>query len=448
MAQDCWIERPRGFCALGGAQLTVGAIPGAVPIMHTSLGCGGSIYWNQLGSTGYLGAGYIGGLAVPSSNVAEKDIVFGGADRLTEQVEHTLKLVNGELYVVITGCMTDIIGDDIQSVVREFTDIARVVGVETGGFKGDGYVGYDLVLQGLFRDFVAPAETHDPDLVNLWGIAPGQDAFWRGNLEGLRTLLESIGLRVNTFFTSADSLESFEQAAQARLNIVVSEIYGLEAARVFEQVHGVEFISTPLPVGPTATAEFLRAVGEATSRDDRVVSGAINAGEARYFGFMERLADSYNDLDFQRYAVVVGDANYAPALTRFLADDLGWLPKLTVVTDGFIHDEERDLVGGSLARLDSGFQTKLVWETDATVVRGHLLEITGGNSGQRYYDAFSPAFVIGSSHERQLAKDIGAGHLTVSFPVADRVVMSRGYVGYDGALTLVEDLISVIVRDR
>ena len=448
MSQSCSIERPRGFCALGGAQLTVGAIPGAVPIMHTSIGCGGSIYWNQLGSTGYLGAGYVGGLAVPSSNVSEKDIIFGGGDRLTEQVEQTLKIVNGKLYVIITGCMTDIIGDDIQSVVREFNDDARIIGVETGGFKGDGYVGYDLVLQGLFRDFVAPTDEHDPDLVNLWGITPGQDAFWRGNLENLRALLESIGLKVNTFFTEADSLEALESAAQASLNIVVSEVYGIEAARVFEQVHGVEFLSTGLPIGPSATSEFLRQVGEATSRDAETVESAIAAGVKRYFHFVERIADSYNDLDFQRYAVVVGDSNYAPALTRFLADDLGWLPKLTVITDGFIEEDERELVGGALTRLTSGFQPKIVWETDSTEVRKHLLEITGGNRGQRYYDAFSPAFVIGSSHERALAKDINAGHLTVSYPVADRVVLDRSYAGFEGSLTLIEDLISVIVKDR
>jgi len=448
MSDACFLERPRGFCALGGAQLTVGAIPGAVPIMHTSIGCGGSIYWNQLGSTGYLGAGYIGGLAVPSSNVGEKDIIFGGVERLSEQVEQTLKIVKGDLYVVITGCMTDIIGDDIQSVVREYSDDARIVGMETGGFKGNGYVGYDLVLQGLFRDFVAHTDTRDTGLVNVWGIAPGQDAFWRGNLQLVRELLESIGLRVNTFFTEADSLDAFENAAQAGLNIVVSESYGLEAARVFEQEHGVGYLSTPFPIGPTATSEFLRSVGEATSRPAEQVEEAIAEGNKRYFHFVERVADSYNDLDFQRYAVVVGDANYAPALTRFLADDLGWLPKLTVVTDPVDDEDERIAITQSIEVLSSGFETKVVWETDASEVGGHLLKITGGNRGARYYDAFSPAFVVGSSHERTLAKDINAGHLTVSYPVADRVVLDRGYAGYDGSLRLIEDLLSVIVKER
>lgn len=448
MSQACFIERPRGFCALGGASLTVGAIKGGIPILHSAVGCGGSIYWTQLGSTGYLGAGYIGGLAVPSSNIGERDVIFGGVERLTEQLEHTLRIVDGELYVVLTGCTTDIIGDDIQSVVREFRDSALVIGAETGGFKGNGYVGYDLVLQALFRDLVEHTDERDADLVNVWGIAPGQDAFWRGNLELVRALLESIGLRVNTFFTGDDDVDTIKGAARASLNIVVSEHYGIEAARVFEAEHGTGFLATGLPVGPSATAAFLRAVGESLGIDPYVVETSIKAGNQRYFHFVERVADSYNDLDFQRYAVVVGDANYAPALTRFLADDLGWIPKLTVITEPIEDDGDRQRVEYSLGELESGVKPKVVWETDGSEVGAHLLALTGGNRGNRYYDKFSPAFVVGSSHERQLARDIGAGHLTVSFPVADRVVLDRGYAGYEGSLTLIEDLLSVLVKER
>jgi nitrogenase molybdenum-iron protein beta chain len=448
MSDACFIERPRGFCALGGASLAVGAIPGAVSILHTAVGCGGSIYWTQLGSTGYLGAGYAGGFAVPSSNVGEKDVIFGGAQRLAEQVEHTLRIVRGELYVVLTGCMTDIIGDDIGSVVSQFSDQARIIGLETGGFKGNGYVGYDLVLQALFRDVVAPAREHERDLVNLWGIVPAQDAFWRGNLEGVRALLESLGLRVNTFFTAHDSVEALERSAAATLNVVVSPAYGIRAAQVFEHEHGVPFLATAFPIGPSASADFLRRVGGALDLEAAVVERAVTAGVDRYFGYVERVADSYNDLDLQRYAVIVGDANYAPALTRFLADDLGWLPQLTVVTDPITDDDVRTRVAAPLAELDSGIETRVVWEPTTTEIGRHLLELHGANRGNRYFDSFSPAFVVGSSHERELARNIGAGHLTVSFPVADRVVLDRGYAGFDGSLSLIEDLLSVLVRER
>jgi nitrogenase molybdenum-iron protein beta chain len=225
-------------------------------------------------------------------------------------------------------------------------------------------------------------------------------------------------------------------------------VYGQGAAEVFEEEHGVPHLSTQFPIGPTATTEFLRAVGAAMDVPLATVEQAVDAGVKRYFRYVERVADSYNDLDLQRYAVVVGDANYAPALTRFLADDLGWLPELTVVTDPIDDEDVRLRVTAPLLGLESGVEPYVEWETTTTDVGRLLMNLKGAKNGDRYFDAFSPAFVVGSSHERELAKNIGAGHLTVAYPVADRVVLDRGYAGYDGSLSLIEDLLSVLVRER
>ncbi len=65
-----------------------------------------------------------------------------------------------------------------------------------------------------------------------------------------------------------------------------------------------------------------------------------------------------------------------------------------------------------------------------------------------YTKTLTPAFVIGSSFERDLAAKLGAGHLSVSFPVANRAVLNRGYSGFDGGLTLIEDLLSAAVASR
>ena len=70
------------------------------------------------------------------------------------------------------------------------------------------------------------------------------------------------------------------------------------------------------------------------------------------------------------------------------------------------------------------------------------------NRGQKFYHAFSPAFVVGSHLEREFAKNIGAAHLSVTYPIGNRVVIDRAYAGYHGALTLIEDLFGVIVAER
>ena len=101
-----YIERPRFFCSLGGALSTLEALPETIPILHCAVGCAGSIAWAQNGGSALQVGGHCGGLSVPSSNVCEQDIVFGGTDRLHEQIESTIELMEGRLYVVITGCVT------------------------------------------------------------------------------------------------------------------------------------------------------------------------------------------------------------------------------------------------------------------------------------------------------------------------------------------------------
>jgi nitrogenase molybdenum-iron protein beta chain len=443
-----FIERPRAFCALGGAVLTAGALPGTVPIMHASMGCGGSIYWGQVGSTGYLGAGYCGGLAVPSSNIQEHHVIFGGVERLEEQVRNTVDLIDGDLYVILTGCNADIIGDDIQSVVRLFqAEGVNIAGAETGGFRGDGYVGYDIVLSSLAKNYVLKAEPKKRNKVNLIGVVPGQDAFWRGNLLKIRRLLGKLGLEVNSFFTEHDTLEGIRNSGDAALTIVVSDFYGLRTAKAYEEIHDIPYLTGPFPIGPTAAGEFLRKIAASLNLPAATLETLIEAETKNYFRYVERVADAFNDLDWQRYAVVVGDANYAPAITKFIADDLGWLPELMVVTDQ-LEDEDKPKIEQVIENLTSGYQTKREYETDPTEIKKIFWKHVPRKSDLSYQDDFSPAFVIGSSFEREFAYDLGAGHLTVSYPVANRVVLNRGYAGYDGSISLIEDLLSVITAQR
>ena len=443
-----FIERPRYSCALGGALATVSALPGAIPIMHAASGCAGNFAWAQSGGTGLQIGGHCGGLSVPSSNVQESEVVFGGAERLREQIENTFEVMDGKLYVVLTGCVTEMIGDDIRAIVTQATSAERpVIAAETAGFRGNSYFGYDSVLQSLFRDFVEKSGSKVKNKVNLWGIAPMLDVFWRGNIEVLCSLLAKLGLDVNAFFGEWDSLDRLRTSSSAELNIVVSDAYGVEAARLFEEEHGTPFITIPLPIGPSGTDTFLRKVGEALSIKDSVVSGLIEKENETYYRYLDPLTDPYNDFDMQRYAVVIGDCNYSYGLTRFLADDLGWIPELAVCTDE-PKEELAEVVAARFATLESGLRPSFVFETDGSEIVRHLSERWPSSRGERYYHAFSPAFVVGSSLDRELAASIGAGHLSVSFPIVNRAVLDRSYAGYRGGLHLVEDLLGSIVAGR
>jgi nitrogenase molybdenum-iron protein beta chain len=434
---------------LGGAIGTLRAIPRAVPIIHASAGCGQNLHVAINAGSGYIGGGYCGGNALPSSNIAERDIVFGGEDRLREQIKTTLEVMDGDIFVVLTGCMVEMIGDDIDAVVSEFADEEKpVLALRTPAFRGNSYTGYEFVLSGLLKKYVARQKNKTAGKVNVLGIVPAQDAFWQGNLKEIKRLLNRLGLEANTLFGEGETLDNIKNAGNASLNIVVSEIYGLQSARLFEELHGIPYITTELPIGAHATEDFIRKISERLNIDKNLSNDVIASEKAFYYGYMERLADIYNDIDLQRYAIVVGDCNYAPAVTKFLSDELGWLPELTVITDIPGDETLKEKITAGLDNMKSGLKTEVRFDANASSVKKHLASVWERSRNQRYYDSMAPAVIAGSSFERDLAAEFNAPLVTISHPVTNRVVLNKAYAGINGGLSLTEDVLSVLVIGR
>jgi len=446
-----FIEKPRFSCPLGGAMATVNAIPKAVAVLHASQGCGGNSNGAIMAASGHFGSGYCGGASVPASGISEKQIVFGGVERLQEQLRTTLEVIKAELLVVITGCTAEIIGDDVETVVREFREEdpnhPPLIHASGAGFKGNAYFGYDSVLQSLFRNYLKPSDVKKKNHVNIWGLPPALDVFWEGNLVELRRLLEGIGLTVNSFFTKYDTLENIHNAAEAELNIVVSPVNGIEAAKVFKEVHDVDYAVYDLPIGAKSTEEFLRSIAKRLDLDKGVVADFIKTEKNLYYHYFSRISDSYCDLDLQRYAVIVADTTYAIALAGFARHELGWLPKLVAVTDP-VSDEEKPEIIDRFVNILPDTEKILAFETDTSQITTRLYERWKSPDGSKYYKPFSPAFVIGSRLDKDFADSIGALHLSVSYPISNRVVLARGYAGYRGGLLLIEDILSVVLSTR
>ena len=220
-----FIERSKFSCALGGALSTIAAIPKAVPIVHASGGCAAALSGTYNLSAGYRGVGYCGGNMIPTSNISQSHIVFVGESKLEGQIEATLKYLKGDIYIVVTGCQTEMIGDDAVGIAERYRD-QNVIGVNTPGFLGTTLRGYDAVLSALVKSVIKKKDEKDPKTINLLGIVPGHDVFYRGNISHLRQLLEKIGVKVNSFFGDGESVESIKQYGDASLSVVVSEVAG------------------------------------------------------------------------------------------------------------------------------------------------------------------------------------------------------------------------------
>jgi len=433
---------------MSGALALLRAIPRTIPIIHSSTGCGFNCYNGTNAGSGYLGGGYCGGAATPSSNVVERHVVFGGEERLREQIESTLEVMDGDLYVVVTGCMVEMIGDDVQSVAQEFKDEGRpVIAVNTPSFQGNSYHGYELLFSALAREVVRKAEAVNPKKVNVLGLVPGGDVFYKGNLREIKRLLSLLGLEVNTFIGEGETLDDFKNAGDAALNLVLSDIHGVKTAQEFQRVHKTPYITTGLPIGYLQTAEFLHQVAKHLQISAETVETVLQRERTVYFDYFERLADIYNDIDLQRYVVVVADSNYAPSLARFSADELGWLPELTVITD-FLEEHHKAALEKRFRGWESGLRPAVKFDTDAASVRHYLKEVWPRDRNARYFDALGPGYILGSVIEKELADEFQFDLLPVAFPVTNRIVFNRGYAGIRGGLTLAEDILGTLVAGR
>lgn len=451
MSEFTFLEKPRVSCALGGALATVNALPRTVALLHASLGCGGMTSNANQNGSGYLGSGYCGGNSIPTTSIGEREIVFGGLDRLEEQLRNTAEIIDADLFVVITGCTAEIIGDDVESTIREYNenrgDNPPAILASGAGFKGDSQWGYDSAMEAIFRSYVNPPFERKQGLVNVLGILPAQDVWWRGDLLEIRRILTGLGLEVNTFFTAQDSLDKIRQAAEAELNIVLSPTHGITTAEVAEELYSTPWLATGLPVGAKATTEFVLEIAKRLELDQAKVDAFLAEERRSYYQLFNRLADAYADIDLQRYAVVVGNVRYAHAFSKFVSTELGWITPLVVITDQVESSLRPALVENFRDFLEDA-DDAVVFETDTSLIETHLAERWPRPDGGRYYQPFSPAFVLGSRLDKEFAEGLGISHLSVSYPVSNRVILNRGYAGFTGGLSLTEDIYTVALAAR
>ena len=322
------LDKQRYTCALGAIN-TIHAIDRVIPVLHSGPGCAGKLTGGG-GSSGLYSPNIY-----PCSSVSEKEVVFGGEEKLRDTIENALKVIDADLFVVTSGCTSEIIGDDIGKIAEEFRSQGKpVVYANTPGFKGSNLIGHDWILEAIFDQYVEPAEK-EKGLVNLFVSIPYYDPYWHGNLRELEGLLKELGLKVNTIFGHNRNVSNLKRVAAAEYSILVSPWIGYDSTKLLEEKFGIPFLHYPvLPIGAFETSKFLRAVSDFTGLDKENTEKIINAHEAEYYYFIERFADLFLEMRaISHRFVVAADATYTLAITKFLTNDMGLFPTKQFILD-------------------------------------------------------------------------------------------------------------------
>jgi len=440
-----YIEQPRYSCAFA-AQQTVLAIPKAIPIAHCGPGCVSRTFMFSGTGAGYQGEGYAGGGTVTCTNTNEHDVVFGGGEKLKKFINGALKVLKGDLYVVMSGCTAGIIGDDVEQIASEFAqEGAPVIGVDTSGFRGNSYVGHELVLKEIIKQFVGKSGTElkvRKGLVNVFASVPSQNPFWRGDLEEIKRILELIGLEVNILFGSGSAgISEWRDIPNAEFNLVLSSWVGEGAAKLLKTKYGTPYLHIPyIPTGAAATSRVLREIAAFAGIDGEKTEKIIEREERRFYSYFVSLADFFadyrNNIPYELY--IVSDSSYAIGVGDFLVNELGFTPEGIYITD--TPDESaKKIILETFSKLGEEFTGKIIFEDDGGIIQSDIRKRLNGSR---------KAAIFGSLWEDALAKETGNLSYHLSLPLLNDIITNRSFVGYNGGIRLMEELYAGIFRHR
>lgn len=432
------VEQERYTCAIGALQ-TVVAIPRAVPILHSGPGCGEMIAGFFERSTGYAG-----GCTAPCTNFSEKEVVFGGIDRLREIIRNTYRVLDTDLQVIMNGCTGGIVGDDIESLAQEFADEGRpIVAVDTPGFKASNYESHSIVVNAIVDQYVSRFEEEnqprsEAGTVNLFASIPYQDPFWKGNLREYKRLLEGLGLKVNVLFGSeSKGVKEWQAIPRANFNLLVSPWYGKPIVDHLSARYGQPYLwyHRP-PIGANQTEEFLKQVAAfALERgvpiDESAAAAFIRHESDAYYEEIDSLAAFLLEFRYglPNHVHILHDAGYVAGLSRFLLHETGIVPKELFITDN-TPEKYQDAIRADIASISDKREIPVFFEPDAGRAQDVLRGLRHEGRG----------LIIGSGWDRDLAQEKGYDFLSAALPSPYRLNLTTNYIGFSGGLRVIEDI--------
>lgn len=191
--------------------------------------------------------------------------VLGSSEPLVELLRQMAGELEPGVLFTVPFATQQAMGADVGKAVRAARldrGAATALALHNDSLDGDWIDGWQAVLQALAAHLPLVGDK-EPGSVAVVG-----NMFWRnegdarGDVEQLRLLVESLGLRLASVWLSGESTRQLQDAAKAQ--VILSLPWGREAARTLAARTGAQLVECPLPLGPDACARFLRAVGECT----------------------------------------------------------------------------------------------------------------------------------------------------------------------------------------
>lgn len=220
-------------CAFCGSRVVLYPIADALHIVHGPIGC--AVYnWDIRGA---LSSGSQLHRNSFSTDLAEREVIFGGEKKLEQSLEELIRYYRPKAAFVYSTCIVGLIGDDVEAVCRTVKERTGVdcIAVDSPGFKGTKKTGYQAACEAAYR-LVGTGSTdgisrHSINLLGEFNIA--------GEAWMIRRYYEKIGIEVVATLTGDGRVDDVRRCHGAALNLVQCSGSMTHLAHKLRVVHGI-----------------------------------------------------------------------------------------------------------------------------------------------------------------------------------------------------------------
>lgn len=386
-------------CVFGGARIVLMPITDSIHLVHGPIGCA-SCTWDIRGSKTSRDDLYKKGC---STDLREKDIVFGGEKKLYETVVELKKLYDPGAIFVYATCVSGVIGDDIKAVCKKAEEKTRckVIPVQSEGFQDHNktkghWIGCDALLDSVIGTKEPKKTTpYDINILGEFNVA--------GDLWGIKPLLEKMGANIVATMTGDSYVEEIAQSHRVKLNIVQCQKSSNYLAQKMEKKYGIPSIKVNF-FGLKQTIASLRDIAD-FFEDEEMIKRTEKIIEKSLGEVQDEIKECKKRLDGKTVALYVG-GNKAWSLVRAF-EELGMEVMMSGTKNGIREDYERI----------------------KEVVKDGTLIVDDANSTElaRLLKKYRPNLLISGAKEKYIALKLGVPFCDFNH---DRISAFAGFKGF------------------
>lgn len=222
-------------CVFCGSRVVLYPIADALHVVHGPIGCA-AYTWDIRGA---LSSGPQLHRNSFSTDLQEKDVIFGGEKKLAKALLELIELYKPKAAFIYSTCIVGLIGDDVGAVCKQVEQQAGipVIPVNSEGFKGTKKDGYKAACEAVYR-LVGTGDTADvlPHSINILG-----DFNLAGETWIIREYYKRMGIDVVSCITGDARVDDIRRCHGAKLNLVQCSGSMTHLAKMMERDYGIPF---------------------------------------------------------------------------------------------------------------------------------------------------------------------------------------------------------------